>query len=410
MPSKRKKQAKLPAQSLKPRKLKIKVVGLGGGGASIVSEVASTLKNASFVIADTDQRAFRKARKPVRVFQFGEKLAGGMGTGMDPDLARKAAELSKDKIAKIFSGQDISILIGSLGGGVCSGAGPVFAEVAKEQKNVSLGIFTLPFSFEGEKKARLAKKALLALQESLSGVIVVPNEKIFQLIDKRAPLKKALSALNQIFADWLSDVISLILRPSLINIDFADLRTILKERGQPLFFSRAEAQGPNRVEEVLKRMFHNLVFEEQPEFVKRILFNITGGKDLKLKEVEAISEAVASLNPRAKIIFGISELPKYKGKIKITLLAVSEDKGKKKEKTAADLSAKKNRKENGEEKSPKQKKDKEKKRKSAPKSKGGKIRRSALEVKKAEKEQEEKEWAQEPEWQIPAFLRDKMKE
>lgn len=214
--------------------------------------------------------------------------------------------------------------MGSLGGGVASGAGPVFASCCTEQKNISIGIFTLPFQFEGEKKMKIAKKALVDLQDSLSGVIVVPNEKILELVDKKTPLKKSLSALNQVFVGWLCDLMGVISRPGLINIDFADLKTILSGRGKVLFFGEGVAHGPNRAEEAVKNIFQNPFSEGAPVMVKKILFNVTGGKDLGLKEVETVSNQIAKLNPKAKIIFGISEDATYNGKIKVTLLCVSD--------------------------------------------------------------------------------------
>lgn len=144
--------------SLNSRKIKIKVVGIGGGGTSIVSEMATALKGVNFLVADTDEKVLKKAKKGVRTFQFGEKLAGGMGTGMNPELAYRAATEAKERISRIFRDQDLVILVGALGGGVASGAGPVFAAQILEQKNLSIGIFTLPFSFEGEKKMKIAKK------------------------------------------------------------------------------------------------------------------------------------------------------------------------------------------------------------------------------------------------------------
>ncbi len=420
---KTKSRKKAKHSSFKPRKIRIKVLGIGGGGASIVAEMAQNLKNVSLLVADTDARVFKKVRKGVRVFQFGEKLAGGMGTGMDPDLARKAALAEKEKIVKIFQEQDLSILVGSLGGGVASGAGPVFAEVARDQRNISLGIFTLPFNFEGEKKLKVAKNAMDKLRENLSGIIVVPNEKIFKIIDKRTPLKKSLSSLNQIFAGWLNDLIAVISKPNLINIDFADLRTILGERGKVLFFAQSMAQGPNRVEEVIKNIFQSPIFEGAPKGVRRILFNVTGGKDLKLKEVEAVSETVANLNPRAKIIFGISESPEHNGKIKLTLLAVSDkEKGEKKREASSGVSSKKRKvvrslpKKKKKPVSVKVKSKTDKKDISfsgrdsqQKKQRKGRVRRSALEVRKAEKEAQEREWAPEGDWGVPAFLRKKGK-
>jgi len=419
MPKEAKKQKpKVVTSPLKTRKVKIKVVGIGGGGASIVSEMTSSLKGVSFLVADTDQAVLKKVRKGVRILQFGEKIVNGMGTGMNPELAQKAAVEEKEKIVRAIGEQDLTILVGSLGGGVASGAGPVFANCCSEQKNISIGIFTLPFIFEGERKMKIAKKALVDLQDSLSGVIVVPNEKILELVDKKTPLKKSLSALNQVFVVWLCDLMGVISRPGLINIDFADLKTILAGRGKVLFFGEGTAQGPNRAEEAVKNIFQNPFSEGEPKRVKKMLFNVTGGKDLGLKEVETISNQIAKLNPKSKIIFGISEDSAYNGKIKVTLLCVSDteksetterlekktiQQKKKKIKSSLPFSKKKTsvkKEENKAIEGSEEKEDKENK-------EDKKTRRSALEVKEEEKDEKDREWENNPDWDIPAFLRDK---
>lgn len=398
----------------KSRKIKIRVVGIGGGGVSIISEMAPHLKQASFVAADTDSKVFQKLKSRARPFQFGSKTVKGVGTGMDAELAQRLALEEKAQLARIFQDQDISILISCLGGGVGSGASPVFAEAARAQKNITLGIFTLPFHFEGERKMNMAKRVIDKLGQNLSGVVVIPNEKIFQFIDKRTPLKKALSTLNQMFTKWLVEWIEIILKPGLINIDFADLRTILQGQGARLFLGQAMAQGPNRAEEVLKNIFNQSLYEGPPKTVKRILFNISGGKDLGIKEVEVLSQAIFRLNPRAKIIFGVNQEPKYNGKLKLSVLAVSEA-GKK---TRAMVLEPRKTIRRSKTSNSKKKNLKTKERNSdlaSPAKEGAamkkdKIRQTALQVKETEKAAEEKEWANNWQWDIPAFLKNKTEE
>ncbi len=381
--------------NFKIRKIKVKVVGIGGGGCSVVSEVSSILKSYSFIACDTDIRTAKKIKKNVKFIQLGSNVLNGMGTGMNADLANKIANDEKEKIEQIFVGQDICVLIGCLGGGVASGMGPIFATAAKNQKCLSIGIFTLPFLFEGEKKMKLAKKAITELKEHLSGIIVVSNEKIFQLTDKKISLKKALSYLNQFFALWLSELLDVVFKPSLVNIDFADLKTILKDRGHTLFFSQAQASGANRVEDIIKSIFQNNLLLEPPKNVKRALFNISGGKDLKLKEVELISEEIAKLNSKAKIIFGISQVAQQKEKIKVVLLAVCDDDKKLKiaeEKPKEELPVKSKKKSQIQKKAPVVVKE---------------TRRNGIELKKAEDEAEQIEWQTETDWDVPAFMRNK---
>ncbi|MEK9153687.1 MAG: cell division protein FtsZ [Patescibacteria group bacterium] len=391
-----------------PRKIKIRVVGLGGGGAAIVSEMSAILKGVSFTAADTDIKTFRRIRRDVKPFHFGEKITNGFGTGLNPDLAQKAALDEKEKIARLFKDCDLAILVGCLGGGVASGAGPIFAQLASEQKAITIGIFTLPFSFEGDKKIRLAKKAAAALTEKLSGMIAVPNERIFLLVDKKTALKKSFSLVNQTFAFWINDLLQVVARPGLINIDFADLRAILEKQGKRIFFGQAVSQGPLRAEEIAKNIFQSPFFDGPPKNVKKILFNITGGPDLGIKEVETISNAIAGLNPKAKIIFGISEAPSCKGKIRIILLAVSDDENNDNNEEPGKVLAKNQA--AGPEKQNKGKAKRQIKKQNKLAESGEKkpmVRRSAIEVKKADEEEKDREWAPEAEWEVPTFLRNK---
>jgi len=452
----------------RPRRIRIRVIGIGGGGSSIVSEIARSVKKTSFLIVDSDHRVVKKGGKNVKVFQLGEDLTGGLGTGMNVDLGERIAQKEKEKIARMFKDQDLVILVASLGGGFASGAAPVFAELTRDFKNISLGIFTLPFRFEGEKKSRIAEEAVEKIKENLSGQFVVANERIFQIIDKKTPLRKALSSLNRSLILMLEDLIEMISKPGLINIDFADLRTILKGRGRLIYFGSAFGQGPNRAEEVVKKVFQNPLStralaqgedERSSSTIgnlgksRKILFNIRGGKDLSLKEVERISWGICSFNRTAKIIFGISQDSKYNGKIKLTLIEVGDElrsssrfakarvgdelrsssrfakarvgdekPGKKRAERKPKkerLPEKKEVKEEKKELSPIRtkilagKKSKKGKRKQIKvvleKEKKRKIRRSGLEIRKAKKEEEEEEWTKEPEWEIPAFLRRKTK-
>ena len=432
------KKAKTKAVSnlkLELPRIKIKIIGLGGGGSSIVSEISQKVKGVNFIVADTDQRVFKRAKKGIKVFQFGKRMVAGMGTGLNASLAQKAAEEDKEKLSKLFEGQNISIFIVALGGGVGSGAISTFAQAAKEKSDIVLGIFTLPFSFEGEKKMKIAKSYLEEAKKQISGSIVVPNETILEIIDDKTPLKKALSMLNQVFADWIKDLVEIISKPGLINVDFADLKSVFPEFGNEVIFKRFISQGENRAEEMVKSLERefNVVKSVNPAEVKSILYNIAGGKDLALEEVKEISKNISKINPKAKIIFGISQDNDVKGKIKLTLLVVKKSEGESELKSKKILKTKKSEEEKREKKETrvsvkqmkaKRKEDKKEKlpkpdgqgrnglkkseKKNKPKmKKRKKIRRSALEIKKNEEEQEELGLSPETEWEIPAFLRKK---
>ena len=301
---------------------RIRVIGVGGGGGSIVSEIARNLKKVDFVVANTDSKALKEASKYTKVLQFGQKITGGLGCGMDARIGQKAAKDDKAKIAKLFQGVDLCILVSCLGGGTGSGAAPEFARIGREAGVMVFGIFTLPFKFEGGKKYYLAKNSLEKLMPNLNTVSIIPNENIFKIIDKKTPLKEAFSKINRRLSENLRGLVEMIYMPGLINIDFADVRTILDGRGKLTYLNSAQAQGLNRVEEVLKEVLRSPLNDYDIKGAEKMLFNITASQDIGMKEVEQISKAISDFNRRAKIIFGVSQDNDYKDKIRISLLAV----------------------------------------------------------------------------------------
>ena len=455
-------------------KAKIKVIGIGGGGGSIVSEIGKSLEKATFVIADTDIRALKK-KSGIKYFWFGEELTHGLGTGVNVDLAKQAAESAKEKISGFFKDQDIIIFVASLGGGLGSGATQIFAEAARDFGGITFGIFTMPFKFEGKNKQRIAQNALRSLRQSLNVSLVIPNEKIFKIIDESTPITNAFSTVNKSLIGSLESLIDLIYNPGIINIDFADLRTILRGRGNSAFLNTVEESGKDRVEKICENIFKNPLLQSTSLKAEKILFNIVGSENLSMFEVEKISSHISSFNPKAKIIFGISKNAKLKNKIKTTVLMTGgqiEEKiakiepvlktepkkvvvaEKKQEKVvvpkkSAKKAIVKNEKKKVElpkdnpvkPKKPNKKVNKEVVKPELPVKKEEKtalpipvfkipapavslpeqkkmevvqassepmkktIRRSGLEIKKAEEIQEEKKLAQEKEWEIPAFLR-----
>ena len=441
-------------------KARIKVIGIGGGGGSIVSEIGRTLEKATFVIADTDIRALRK-KTGIKYFWFGEELTHGLGTGVNVDLGRQAAEGAKEKISGIFKDQDIIIFIASLGGGLGSGATEIFAQAAKQFGGITFGIFTMPFKFEGKNKYRIAQNALKSLRQSLNVSLVIPNEKIFKVIGADTPITQAFSTVNKSLIESLESLIDLIYNPGVINIDFADFRAILRGIGNTAFLNTVEESGKDRADKICQRILVNPLLQGNSFQADKILFNISGSENLSMFEVEKISKRVAELNPKAKIIFGISKSPKLKNRIKTTILMtggqirdeepvgiatpVAEPvkltepkpiKEVKKEKVSKPKAVEKKRVVNKKpaKKSPAKKNKKPSKQESislapvfeAPvplahifeqrrmniietpdfaNSSKKTIRRSGLEIKKAEELMEKKKIEQEKEWEIPAFLR-----
>lgn len=426
-----------PIDALKDKsffKAKIKVVGIGGGGGSIVSELQKSLEKVTFAIADTDIRSF-KGRKGIKYFSFGQELTHGFGTGLNPDLAKLAAEKEKERISSIFEGQDIVILVASLGGGVGSGATQVFAEVSKNFGGIVLGIFTIPFRFEGKNKYKIAHESLKELRKHLNVSIVISNEKILKIIKADTSITEAFSMVNKSLIESLESLIDLIYSPGIINIDFADLKTILKGRGNLAFLNTVEAYGKDRAEILSKEILHNILYHNNHFKAEKILFNVSGGNNLSMFEVDKISRKIAEENPKAKIIFGVSKNTKYKNKIKTTLLMTGppikasmmpEVKIKKSKKASKKPTIKNGKKKLSFDKSsvptervpfagaimpvfnnmPAEAGD-SRKLSIVEKSQNPKkaIRRTALEIKKAEAMEEKKKSQQEKEWEIPAFLR-----
>lgn len=415
------------------KKIKIRVIGIGGGGSSVVSEIAQSVKGASFFAANSDLRALGGLSRKVSKFYFGQTLTGGLGTGMNSGLGEEAAMTEKERIKKLLQGQDLVILIVCLGGGLGSGAAPVFAKISKNLGNLTYGIFTLPFKFEGEKKMEIAKNSLKELQRNLNTFSIIPNERIFKIIDKSAPLKKALSAINKSLSESLQSLIEIIYQPGLINIDFADLRTIFEGRGKLTYLNSIEA-GKEEDEEVIERVINSPLYPYGINGAKGVLINISGQKDLSLTQVSQISKVISDKVYRgAKIIFGISKAKKA-SKMKVTLLATGCAKKIFPEKTKKHLKKKPTPK--PEPKKPvkppakvKKKKVKVKVRKikiksSSPKKQSSlkgststaikakksevRVRKSAVQVKKEIEEEEAEIISREKFWETPAFQRKKM--
>jgi len=440
------------------KRIKIRVIGIGGGGSSIVSEIAARMKKASFVVANTDLQALRTTSKKALRFQFGQEVTGGLGTGMNPELGREAAKKERERIKKLLEGFDFCILVASLGGGTGSGAVPVFAKISQDLGNITYGIFTLPFKFEGRKKMEIAKAALRRTRPKLNIFSIIPNERIFQIIDKKTPLKKALSTINKGLAESLGGLIEVIYEPGLINIDFADFKTVLPGFGSfsedrfgklaylnTVLAERKGSSAQTLVEEVL----HNPLYPYSVSGAKGVLLNIGGERKLSLAEVSQISQTISKLvDKEAKIIFGISQSSRYSGLIKTTLLAtgcttrlfprktVKRKKKKSRKKTTLKVSqsssssppkkskkASSKRKKRGsrlkkikikvsEVKTSSQKSSslKPKKTKKEAVSPEVKIRKNALQIKKESEAEEAEMLAREKFWETPAFLRKKLME
>ncbi len=317
-------EKKPEVQAEKIKKTKIRVIGIGGGAGNIVSEIAARVKRPSFVVANTDLKALKTSSRRVIRFPFGESFTHGLGTGMNPELGKEAAQNEKEKIKKLLEGQDLCIFIACLGGGMGSGATPIFAKIAKKLGNLTYGIFTLPFKFEGEKKMEIARESLRKIKGHLNAFSVIPNERVFQIIDKDTPLKQALSTINKKLSESLEGLIDTIFEPGLINIDFADFKTVLEGRGRLAYLNTVEvSRKEGSAKDLITKVLNSPLYPYSIRGAKGVLLNIAGEKKLSLAEVSQTTKTISDLvNPAAKIIFGISQSQKYSDITRTTLLAV----------------------------------------------------------------------------------------
>ncbi|MCD6271198.1 cell division FtsZ family protein [bacterium] len=390
---------------------KIKIVGVGGGGCSIVSEIAKIFARKKikhggrieFIAANVDWQALKNVPKKVKKFYFGEETTHGLGCGMNPELGEKAAKAAQGRIKKELQKADFCIFVSCLGGGTGSGAMPIFSQVANSLNLLTLGVFTLPFKFEGQKRTEIAKSALKKIKPNLNSTVVMSNQKIFQLIKEQTSLHRAFLLMNKILAQTFEGLIEALYQPGMINTDFADLRSILKQKGAGAYLNCAKAGGKNRITIALKRLFENPLSNFELKESQAFLCDIAGPRNLSMQEIEKVAKTIFQFNPRAKIIFGINSLH-LKDQIRITLLAVKPPEKAKSKKV-------KSKKEKQAEKRPKKEVAKKLKKKSKKKTSSLKIkkriRRNALDIHKIAKETEKELLGEEKKWDIPTFLRQK---
>lgn len=304
------------------KKIKIKVVGIGGGGGNITSQIAEEIKNSkiSFLVLDSDKKALNSISRKVEKVLIGERITKGFGTGMDTKLAYSLVKEERENLRKVIDKEDLIILISTLGGGTGSIVSRFFAEICKEIGILTFAIFTSPFSFEGKKKFLLAKETIFNIKNLVNCFSILPNDGIFKIISRESSAKEALSFLNKILAFNISNLLEIIFTPSLINIDFADLETILKTQGSLVYFHSANSER-EELSTLLDKTLYYPIYPYTIYGAEGILFHIKGPRDLSLEEVSQISRAIYErVEKTAKIIFGVSTSGE-KNKIGITILA-----------------------------------------------------------------------------------------
>lgn len=372
---------------------RIKVIGIGGGGGNAIGRMMSCgIKGVTFAAINTDVQALHNSKAPEKI-HIGKILTKGLGAGMNPEIGRQAAEENREDIQEALKGTDMIFLTGGLGGGTCSGSIPLIAELAQEVGALTVAVITRPFSFEGAQRARIAEESLNELRNKVDTLIVIPNDRLLHIIDKKISLLNAFEIVDDVLRQAVQGISDLIVYPGIINLDFADIKTIMENAG-PAIMGIGRATGEDRAIQAAKAAVSSPLLEFSIEGAKGILFNVSGGPDIGMVEISEAAQAITeSADPDAKVIFGaVVDDKAKKGEIKITVIATGFSQP---PEMAGRLPLEEER------KAPPAIEVEKKKEKKEKKEKEGK---EATNYKTPLPEEEE-----ESEWDIPAFIRKKIK-
>ncbi len=300
---------------------KIKVIGVGGsGGSAITRMINSKIRGVEFVAVNTDAQALHHNQASLKV-HIGKETTRGLGAGMDPELGRKAAEEDQDELEKAIAGADMVFITCGLGGGTGTGASPVIAEIAKKNGALTVAVVTKPFTFEGAQRKFIADQGLEDLADRVDTIITIPNDRLLQIIDKKTSLMDAFAVVDEVLRQGVQGISEIITVPGLINVDFADVKTIMSEAGSALM-GIGRGSGENRAVEAAKAAINSPLLEMSIDGAKGILFTIAGGSDLGMYEVnEAASVITQSADPNAKVIFGAVVDENLEDEVKVTVIA-----------------------------------------------------------------------------------------
>lgn len=307
----------------------IKVIGVGGGGGNAVNRMIDEgVKGVEFIVANTDVQALQHS-KAETVIQLGPKFTKGLGAGSLPDIGEKAASESEDLIAEALKGADLVFITAGMGGGTGTGAAPVVAGIAKEQGALTVGVVTRPFSFEGPKRSRFAAEGISALKENVDTLVIISNNRLLEIVDKRTPMLEAFREADNVLRQGVQGISDLITSPGYVNLDFADVKTVMEDQGTALM-GIGVANGEDRVIEATRKAIASPLLETSIEGAEQVLLNITGGADMTLFEAQDASEIVASATGgEVNIILGTSVNDQLGDEIVVTVIATGIDPGKK---------------------------------------------------------------------------------
>ncbi|MCK4901368.1 MAG: cell division protein FtsZ [Anaerolineales bacterium] len=299
----------------------IKVVGVGGGGCNAVDRmIEEGLQGVEFIAINTDAQALMLSKAPVRV-RIGDKLTRGLGSGGDPETGRKAAEESAEEMYDVLRGADMVFITGGMGGGTGTGACSIVAQISGEVGALTIGVVTRPFSFEGSRRIQAAEGGINEFKEHADTLIVIPNDRLLQIVDKRANLHDAFKMADDVLRQGVQGISELITVPGLINLDFADVRTIMSEGGAALM-AVGNAKGEERAREAAEKAISSELLDITIDGARGILFNVTGGPDLTLFEVNQAAAIIKeTAHPDVNLIFGAVIDPSLSDELRITVIA-----------------------------------------------------------------------------------------
>jgi len=376
---------------------RIKVVGVGGSGCHALARMMSMrIEGVEFIAVNTDAQDLHSSNAPQKI-HIGKNLTRGLGAGMNPELGRQAAEENRDEIQEALKGADMVFVAGGFGGGTCTGAAPIIAEAAKHNGALTVAVVTKPFAFEGLQRARIAEEGLANLRDRVDTLIVIPNDRLLQLIDRKTSLLNAFGVVDDVLRQGVQGISDLVVQPGIVNVDFADIKAIMEDSGSALM-GIGVASGEERSMEAARSAINSPLLDISIDGARGVLFSVSGGDDLAMSEINDAAKVITdSINPEAKVIFGaVLDDKMKKGQIKVTVIATGFNEGEIVRKDDEET-------EEGEitkvgQRTMKQEEEK---------SKVDREENVKVEVKKVESSAEEEEG--EEDWDIPAFIRKKLK-
>jgi cell division protein FtsZ len=307
--------------SFVPNPARIKVIGLGGGGCNAITRmVREEIQGVEFIAMNTDAQALAITEAPVR-FQLGEKISRGLGVGGDHMMGQKAAEENKDEIKEFVSGADMVFITGGMGGGTGTGAAPTIAEIAKQGGALTIAVVTRPFAFEGTHRCQVADEGILRLLGKVDTLIIIPNDRLLDLCDQKTGVDQAFKLADDVLHHGVQAIAEVITVPGLINLDFADVKAVMKDAG-PAWMSIGRGSGQNRAVDAAKEALASPLLDVSIDGSKGVLFNVVGGDSLTLFEVNQAADVIKqAVDPEANIIFGVAHDASLDKEIRITLIA-----------------------------------------------------------------------------------------